>query len=446
MKKGVFYLLYFLSPVLLSTIIYLSNPDKYNGSIYMITMMLGAFAYTWLMAELILSARAKFIERCFGMDKLYRFHGWMALVSVLLVFTHKIILENEMGDTDVGFIGNLAFVFFLIICIMALVFMANIIVAKVKPLAIFKRKLQKAWFAKYESQVLLHNLAVVALVILLVHVMLTYSARQSILVTLTYVIYFAIAFGFYLYHKVFKRGLLNKNLYTVKELTQESENMWTLTLAPKKGDTFKYLPGQFGFFRIIGKDIQAEEHPFSISSDPSVTGFLGITIKELGDYTSTIKNVKVGDKVLVDAPYGKFSYLNYPHEKGVVLIAGGVGITPILSMIRHMNAVDKNQDVTLIWGLNTQDDFICMDELKEIQQSMKNFRLVPVMFRDDTWEGEKGVIDKDKILSIMQKNNLNLNEKGYYVCGPEVMLQNVLKSLREFKIPKKYVHFEKFSL
>lgn len=87
-----------------------------------------------------------------------------------------------------------------------------------------------------------------------------------------------------------------------------------------------------------------------------------------------------------------------------------------------------------------------MNEFEEMQNEMKNFHLVPVMFRDESWEGEKGIIDKNKIERILKKYGHNIHSKGFYVCGPAIMLNNVIHSLKELGVRRSRIHFEKFTL
>ena len=201
-EKVLLIMLYFLSPAIPIWVIYNSNPDKYSDFQTLIAMILGAVAYTFLVAEFILSARPKFIEKYFGLDKFYRFHGLMAIISVLVVFIHKIIMEDAFGDDSfVGNLGSYAWIIFIAIIGLTLLFMVNSIILKIKPIFLLKKYIGKFKVGKYEYQVLMHNLTIIALVLMFIHVMLTASARMNLLVRLVYICYFAIALAFYVYHK-----------------------------------------------------------------------------------------------------------------------------------------------------------------------------------------------------------------------------------------------------
>ena len=129
-------------------------------------------------------------------------------------------------------------------------------------------------------------------------------------------------------------------------------------LRPETGEVFPYQPGQFGFFRVLGNAVSKEEHPFSISSQPSEKKYLSVTIKDSGDWTAGVQNINPGSIVTLDAPYGRFSPLRYNCENGIVLIAGGIGVTPMLSILRYYHQNNKNQKLMLFWGVNDKSEMI----------------------------------------------------------------------------------------
>ncbi len=446
-KRLFFLILYFLSPLVLTIAIFSSNVTRYSNFKLFVPMLLGTISYTWLIFEFVLSARPKFIERYFGLDKFYRFHGLIAIISVILVFIHKTLFTGLMGEFSTSEMGDKAWISFLIVVILALVFMTDLVVKYFKPLFKFRKLLEKIKIAKYEYQVAIHNISIIGLILMFIHVMMTYGAKTNLLIRAIFILYFLIGITFYLYHKVVRIFILKKNIFIIKELIKESENMYTLNLTPENGRIFSYKPGQFGFIRILGKNVNPEEHPFSFSSAPTNKEYISVTIKEIGDFTSSIKNSESGYKVYLDAPYGTFSYLNYKDEEGIVLISGGVGITPALSMLRYIYKNDRSKKAVLIWGINNQNEIINREELGRMQKELKNFKFVPVVYKeDDSWTGEKGIINIDIIQRALEKHDINIYKQGYYICGPSIMLNTVLKALKDMGIKRKYIHYEKFSL
>lgn len=441
-KKFLFLAIYFLSPILPILAIYTSNPGFYGFNGF-IPMVLGSIAFTWLNLQLILSSRPKFIESYFGLDKFYKFHGLMAVIAIALAFSHKLLKGLTFSESFTTQLGDVAIIIFIGAAVLALIFMVDTIIKKIKILNTLRTLSKKIEIGKYNVQVILHNLNVIAVIFVFLHVMLTNSAKNPIIKTV-YTLYFVVSISFYLYHKIIKRYLF-QNKFIIKEIIQESESMWTLKMYPVKGKVMDYKPGQFGFIRIIDNGISSEEHPFSISSQPLNKEYISITIKNLGDWTANIKNVKSGNTALLDAPYGRFSPMLYNYEGGIVLIVGGVGITPILSILRYFYEFKKDQKITLFWGINSISEIICSDEFDLFSKEMKNFSLIPVVAKDKDFAGEKGFINQEKLERLIKSED-GLEHLQYFICGPAIMQMTVLKSLKSMGINNSKLHYESFSL
>ena len=442
-KKICFLVLYFISPALPIVAIYSSNPGYYSSAGF-IPMVLGSMAFTWLNMQLILSARPKRIESSFGLDRFYQFHSLMAVIAIVIAFTHKLLQERTFSESFQTKLGDAAIVIFIIASVLALVFMIDTLVRIIKPLQALRVFAQKMNLGKYNMHVILHNLNVVAVVLVFIHVMLSYSASNPF-VKAVYILYSGTAIGFYLYHKVIRRYFLNRK-FVVEQVHAESSSISTLILRPEVGEVFPYLPGQFGFLRILSDGISAEEHPFSISSQPSDKKHISVTVKSLGDWTVGVRNIKAGSKATLDAPYGRFSPLKYDCENGIVLIAGGVGITPMLSIVRYFYQNDKSQKLMLFWGVNDQKEIICGSEFQAFQEEMQNFTFIPVLAKDESYEGEKGYVTEEKLEKYINLNGYNLQELQYFICGPAVMQTSILKSLKLMGVNNKNIHYERFSL
>lgn len=433
---------YFLAPVLLVAVIFSSNPGYY-GSVGFVPMVLGAVAYTLLNAQLILSARPKWIESAFGLDRFYRFHGLMAVIAIILAFAHKLLEGKAFPESFQTKLGDMALVLFIGVSALALVFMADTLIRLFRPLRWVRSLFVRLKVGKYNVQRILHNASVAAVVLVFVHVMLTYSAHDP-LVKAFYILYFGGAMGFYLYHKIFRKLLAGK-WFTVETVVPESGSMTTLLLKPQNGAVFPYLPGQFGFLRVFQHGISSEEHPFSISSQPLEKEHLRMTIKNLGDWTSGVQKIEPGSKVLLDAPYGRFSPPLYDCREGIVLIAGGVGITPMLSILRYYAQADRRQKIMLLWGVNRQEELICQSELRAMENEMEHFMFLPVA-NDPGFAGKKGYITRELVERTLREQNADIQKQHYFFCGPAPMWASIRKNLKTMGIRERMIHAERFSL
>lgn len=441
-KKILFYTIYFLSPVLLIVAIYFSNP-VYTNFVRFIPMFLGATAFSLLNAQLVLSARPKLLERSLGLDKLYRFHSIMAPVAIVLAGIHQEIEKSIFPENLQTNFGEAAFVVFMICAICAVVLMAENMFRKFKFLKKVQAYFEKKEFGKYNVQLLFHNLNVFAVLLLFVHVMLSSSARDPLVKTI-YILYFSIGMGFYLYHKLIRPSFFSKRFF-VEGVITESPSISTLELRPANGKNFAYDPGQFVYVKIDDPAISKEEHPFSLTSHPANQKTITMSIKKSGDWTEKVSKIKVGSTVLIDGPYGKFSPVNYDCHDGIVLIAGGIGITPMLSILRHFAQSDREQKIILFWNVKTTADLIYDKEFKQLLATMKNFTFVPVVSQAN-FSGESGHINREMIEKYIEANAYDARKLQYFFCGPESMWAAIEEILFAMKIEKKQMHRENFSL
>lgn len=207
----------------------LFQPGWYGGD-GKLPMILGSVAYTWLNAQLIISARPKFIESAFGLDRVFRFHSVVPVIAIVAAFVHKQLKDDMFEDAFKVQVGDVALVIFIAASALALIFLIDTVVHIIKPMKYVTAFADKIFVGKYNIQKILHNLTVVAVILIFIHVMLSYSA-QNLLVKVVYILYFAVAMGFYLYHKVIRRFILSKR-FIVDKVTKESDTMYTLTLIP----------------------------------------------------------------------------------------------------------------------------------------------------------------------------------------------------------------------
>jgi len=176
-----------------------------------------------------------------------------------------------------------------------------------------------------------------------------------------------IGLGGFSYSLFIKERLLQEAVYIIESLKQDNQ-AYEITLVPE-GKPLTYKSGQFIFVRFYNEYLSKEAHPFSIASK-SNDHKLKVVVKNLGDFTSGIHNLKVGDKVSIEGPYGRF---NYDRRDGIdqVWIAGGVGITPFLGMAEDLKDRKINMKIDLYYSVKDDKDFISLNNLKEVANSNK---------------------------------------------------------------------------
>jgi len=201
-----------------------------------------------------------------------------------------------------------------------------------------------------------------------------------------------------------------------------------------------YKPGQFFFVALKQEGKELNKH-FSFSSSPTEAGFIEFT-KRLTDheYSMALKAAKVGDWARIDGPYGEFTFDGeYPK---IALLAGGIGVTPFISICK--NATDKHlaSQITLFLGCRTENDIPFLRELEGMQQSNKNLKLHFVVNQPGPdWKGATGIITTDMI----QKELPDYKDNIFYCCGPPGMVTAMGKLIDSIGLPKTQLKLEYFT-
>jgi ferredoxin-NADP reductase len=245
----------------------------------------------------------------------------------------------------------------------------------------------------------------------------------------------------YLSHKLLVPALLRRKAFRVADLRKESARVWTLSFHPPAGvPPLRHLPGQFQFLTL-----RKQEHPFTISSWVPDAGPHSSSIKESGDYTATIGGTSAGERVLVQGPFGRFSYLLYPEERDFVFLAGGIGITPFISMLRHMEQTRQNVPVLLLYANRSESDIVFRDELERIARGGRpRLRVVHVLEHPPAgWQGETGRIDRGLVERHLAGG---VAGKAFYLCGPPPMMRALLRTVRRLGVARRRLHWERFAL
>jgi predicted ferric reductase len=145
---------------------------------------------------------------------------------------------------------------------------------------------------------------------------------------------------------------------------------WNSHLEPEGHTGFRFQPGQFAWLSLWNGPFGMREHPFSFSSSAERQGEMTMTIRELGDFTATVKEVQPGQRAYLDGPYGAFS-VDRHRSPGYVFIAGGAGITPVISMLRTLADRGNDQPLLLIYANMAWEDVIFREELEELKRRLR---------------------------------------------------------------------------
>ena len=379
-----------------------------------------------------LTACFRFVTAPWGEDVIYHFHRQISLVAVSLVIAHPIILFSVRPEllallNSIQAPWRARFAALSTYSLIALVVMA-----------LWRVQLN----IRYETWHLSHIvLAVVAITAGLLHMLgwgfyLTNPSKQALWISLT-----ILWVGLLTYVRLVKPLFILRRPYLVSEVRKERGDTWTLTMRPEGHQGFRFRPGQFGWLTLWGSPFKITGHPFSFSSSAEAAdGCVEMSIRNLGDFTSRIDKTPVGTRVYLDGPYGAFTIGN-PADMHV-LIAGGVGITPMMSMIRTLADQGDARPVVLIYGSKDWESITFREELEMLKERL-NLTIVHVLADPPTgWTGEQGFITADILRRHLRPPSA---DHEYFICGPNVMMDAIERALGELKIPMSKYHSERYS-
>jgi predicted ferric reductase len=247
----------------------------------------------------------------------------------------------------------------------------------------------------------------------------------------------------WLYGRLLRPWLMTRCSYQVVSVTSEAPRVWTLTLERSSNRAMNYAPGQFQFLRLRGSSVWTEEHPFSIASSPSPDGRISVTIKECGDFTATIGHVKSGDRATVHGPFGRFSHVYHPGDANLVFVAGGIGITPLMSMLRCMRDRAESRRVLLIYANRTVADIAFRRELESIEAAgcpaLKTIHVLSQPPAD--WVGLSGRLDIAMLATLCD----GLSNKMFFICCPPLMTSGLIGGLRKAGVAPQQIQTDYFA-
>ena len=187
------------------------------------------------------------------------------------------------------------------------------------------------------------------------------------------------------------------------------------------------------------------EHPFSMSAPDTGRGRIELTVKALGDFTRTVGSTRPGARAFVDGPYGAFCPSRH-QAPGYVLIAGGIGIAPMMSMLRAMAEHGDTRPVWLFYAYRRWERMTFCETLDALTTRMR-LSIVHVLEEPpDGWTGESGRITRELLERHLPTGATNRGELHYFLCGPQAMTDAMERVLHEMAVPRTHVHSELFDM
>lgn len=397
----------------------------------------GLLAAFGCLLQVVLTGRVIWVERAFGLDRLTRLHhlvGWLLLLPlaahpVLVTAGHAAQADSSFAAQYADFLKNWEDVagatVGLALMLAALAFCV---------LGVLK------WL-KYEWWHATHLTLYVAIALAFGHQLTVGSdlAGNRWFRLYWLVLYVAVLVSVVGFRLVRPLWAYARHRFTVERLVLEAPDVTSVWITGRHLERFRAAAGQFVIVRFLAPGFRWEAHPFSLSRPPDGHS-LRLTIRRLGDFTARIPELPVGTRVIIDGPHGVFTATHCRQPK-VLLIAGGIGITPIRAVAEDL--LREGRDVILICANRQENVIVFRQELDDlVAAAAGRLRVIHVLNHDPAWTGEKGVVDRDRLARLVP----DLSEREVYLCGPPPMMKGIRAVLRELGLPRGRLHWERFAL
>jgi len=391
----------------------------------------GIIAATLIFFQVLLVCRLKTLDRIFSLNQMYRCHRMSGMIIAFLTLMHPILILASENFTLFPFeirywpelLGAVVWVFIVMLFITAywrLIF----------------------GFA-YDKWLRFHRLVtILSIVLLTIHILFVSDTFKSGLPQA--LVFVAAAITLLLMSRLWYWRLFpGKRRFVVSDVENVGQDAYAVKVKPGNGQMLKYIPGQFAFITLVSENLPTEEHPFTISSSPSRPDALQFVIRSQGDWTRKIHRLKAGDPVFIDGPYGRFSHRVCPGNDPMIMIAGGIGITPMLSMLRYMADRDDQRQILLIWSNKAKKYIVFPEEFKHLECVLQGLRINHVITRGRSGGHEKGRLDETKLESLLE----GFSRKSIvFICGPFKMMKEISRNVKKIGFSSGRVYKEEFGL
>lgn len=401
-----------------------------------LTSTTGAAATAMVLVQFVTSGRFEWISGKIGLDVTMGFHRIAAAGLVLLVFVHiaAVPFQNGLPGVPTRLLLRLDHIFSRPGNLTGLIAYGLLI-------ALFiTAKWLRGKVIPYEIWRITHGAASILIVLLVLDHVLRQGENvfKPLPATLLSLLVVAAAASFAVVY-IFRPRQSYGRGFVVEKTRRLSPTVVKLTLKSSNRCSFSFEAGQFAWIALNGRH-PVTDNPFSIASGPEDLPHLTFLIREAGDMTKGVMSLAPGTKVAVDGPYGNF--VERMGATAIVLVAGGIGIAPILSILKAAASRGDSRPYQLIYAVRTAEELVAMDDLSALYKGL-NLKIDIFVETGSTPQGaHSGRLSTESLASLTA--GLDCTKGLVFLCGPPAMMDVITGALINCGFPAKRVIAERF--
>ena len=408
-----------------------SGPGGVATAAGQLTGLIGTYA---VLLQLVLMARIPWLERCVGFDRLAVWHRWNGFASVSLLVAHTVLITiGYAASNSASLVGQTRdFISHYPDVLMAYVGLAVLLGVAVTSVRLARRRLSR------ESWYLVHLYAYLAIALGFAHQLAVGSDFTSDPAARAWWgALYIVAIGSIVVWRIGEPLRFNaRHVFRIGRVEEEGPGVVSIYLFGRALEEIDARAGQFFLWRFLTPGGWWQAYPFSLSAEPTRHG-LRITVKDLGDFTKQLQRIRRGTRVFAEGPYGTFTAERRTRRR-VLLIAGGIGITPLRALLETL-AIGKPGEVVLLYRVARSEELIFTDELKQLS-SARGVKIW-VLAGEEIGDDETDRLGTPTIARLVP----DVAQRDVFVCGPPGLVDAVRRRLRLLEVPSRHIHFERFA-
>lgn len=432
--KGILGIAVYVALILLPVLVMLAFPMPKQRSFWReLSVALGFVGLAMAGLQFLPTARIRFFADVFDLDRVYVIHHRLSVLSVFLVLLHPVILLVHNPYTlyllnpfrapwqaQAGLIG-----------------LAGLLLIGIT--SVLRRQVKLGYTFWHALHLVL---ALAIAVFALIHLFEVNYYLSSPAMTAAWITEAAIWGGAVVYLRLIKPWTVKRRPYRVDRVERETPDAWSLYLRPEGHEGLAFDAAQVAWLNIESSPFSFHRNPFSVSN-AAHRRVLRFSIQVVGDFTSRVPTLDQSSTVYVDGPYGRFSLDDAIREKGFVLIAGGIGAAPVMSILHTLAERRDRRPVYLFYGNSTAEDIAFKGELDELENTLDLRITYALAEPPEGFAGVKGFITAEVMDRELPENRARL---CYFICGPLGMIEAMKANLRSLGIPAHRAVIEEYEM
>jgi len=392
-----------------------------------VTGLLGTYL---VLVQVILMARLPWLERFVGGDRLAVWHRKNGAYAISLLVGHTVFIIIGYAFSDRVSLGyeTAALMRHYPDVLAATIGLGLLVAVGFISIREARRRL------RYETWYFLHLYTYVAIALSFSHQLATgndfvNSPMNRVLWIAMYLLTFGLLVGYRVVSPI--RKTMAHDI-RVSNVVPEGKNAVSVYMTGRDLDALDARAGQFFRLRFLSPKGWWQSHPFSLSAAPN-DDYLRITAKRVGDHTTDLVRLRPGTRVFIEGPYGAMTAERRVHRK-VLLIAGGIGITPLYALLEEL--VAEPGDMTLLYRTRFERDLVLRAEIEELAAS----KGIEVYYILGSRDSNSRALGPKQIAELVP----DVARRDIFLCGPQGLMDDVMNSLRRLGVRRTQVHNERF--